>query len=71
MSKKRNDGGGIYWRREQYLLDAFLSLSKTSIKILIAFLDIRIRGKKKQAKDRKGNNREQRFINLDSLQMPY
>ena len=38
---------------------------------MIAFLDVRIRETKGQARDKKGRPRKQRFINLKSLQMPY
>jgi len=58
--------GGFYWERELYLSDAFLSLGKNSMKVLIAILDSRIR-----AKDNRGKYINNKFSNLDNLKMPY
>ena len=68
---KRYKAGGFYWERELYQSDAFLSLGKNSIRVLIALLDNRQRETPKQAKDRKGRKRKQQFINLDRLEIPY
>jgi hypothetical protein len=70
MSKKPKRGG-IFIERELYQSDAFLSLGKNSIKVLLALLDNRKREPKGKAKDRKGANRKPKFINLDSLEIPY
>ena len=72
MTKKANHkAGGFYWERELYQSDAFLSLGKNSIKVLIALLDNRERELPRNAKDKKGNKRKPRFINLDHLEIPY
>ena len=63
--------GGIYFERELYQSDAFLSLGKNAMKILIALLDNRMRETPRQAKDKKGRKRKPRFINLDRLEIPY
>jgi hypothetical protein len=68
---KNYKGGGIFLERDLYQSDAFLSLNKNSIKILIAILDSRIRESKNQAKDKKGRPRKPKFINLDNLMIPY
>jgi hypothetical protein len=69
--KKKYKAGGFYWERELYQSDSFLSLGKNSIKILIALLDNRQRETPSEAKDKKGNKRKPKFINLDRLEMPY
>ena len=63
--------GGFYWKRELYQSDAFLSLGKNSIKIVIALLDNRNRERPSEAKDKKGNKRKPKFTNLDRLEIPY
>lgn len=63
--------GGFYWERELYQSDAFLSLNKNAMKILIALLDNRKRETQSQAKTKKGNKRKPKFINLDRLVIPY
>ena len=63
--------GGFYWERELYQSEAFLSLNKNAIKVLIALLDNRMRESQSQAKDKKGNKRKPKFINLDRLKIPY
>jgi hypothetical protein len=68
---KRNKSGGIFIGRELYQSDAFLSLGKNAIKVLLAILDNRKREPKSNAKDKKGNKRNPRFINLNSLEIPY
>jgi len=68
---KKYKSGGFYWERELYQSDAFLSLNKNSIKVLIALLDVRQREPQREAKDRKGNKRKPKFINLDCLEIPY
>ncbi len=70
MTRKYN-AGGFYWERELYQSDAFLSLGKNSIKVLIALLDNRQRENSNQARTRKGNTRKPKFINLDRLEIPY
>ena len=69
--RKKFKRGGFYWEREIYQSDAFLSLSKNAIKVLIAILDGRQRESKSQTKDKKGNQRKPKFINLDRLIVPY
>jgi len=71
MSQKKYKHGGFYWERDLYQSDAFLSLGKNSIKVLIALLDNRQREKSSMAKDKKGNKRKHKFINLDRLEIPY
>jgi hypothetical protein len=63
--------GGIYIERELFQSKAFLSLNKNSIKVLLALLDNREREPQGKAKDKKGNKRKPKFINLDSLEVPY
>ncbi len=63
--------GGIYIERELYQSDAFLSLGKNAIIILLALLDNRKRETTRQAKDKKGRIRKPRFINLSTLEIPY
>ncbi len=70
MSNKYKSGG-FYWERELYQSNAFLSLGKNSIKVLIALLDNRQREKPSEAKDKKGKKRKPQFINLDRLEVPY
>ncbi len=41
------------------------------MKILIALLDNRQREPQSKAKDKKGNKRKPKFINLNSLEIPY
>jgi hypothetical protein len=69
--RKKYKPGGFYWERQLYQSDAFLSLGKNGIKFLIALLDNRQREKPSEAKDRKGNKRKPKFINLDRLEIPY
>ena len=69
--RKKYKYGGFYWERELYQSDAFLSLSKNAMKLLIAVLDSRQRESKDQAKDKKGRQRKPKFINLDRLIVPY
>jgi len=69
--QKKYKHGGFYWERELYQSDAFLSLSKNAIKVLIAILDNRQRESKHQAKDNKGNKHKPKFVNLDRLIVPY
>ena len=71
MLQKKLKHGGFYWERDLYQSDAFLSLGKNSIKVLIALLDNRQREKSSMAKDKKGNSRKPKFINLDRLEIPY
>ena len=71
MLQKKYKHGGFYWERDLYQSDAFLSLGKNSIKVLIAILDNRRREKSSMAKDKKGNKRKPIFINLDRLEIPY
>ena len=69
--KKNYKPGGTFIDRELYQSDAFLSLGKNAIKILIAILDNRRKEPKGKAKDKKGVKRKPRFINLESLVIPY
>jgi len=71
MKKSKYKSGGIYIERELYQSDAFLSLGKNSMKVLLALLDNRQRESKGKAKDKKGNKRKPKFINLDRLEIPY
>ncbi len=71
MLQKKYKHGGFYWERDLYQSDAFSSLGKNSIKVLIALLDNRQREKSSMAKDKKGNKRKPQFINLDRLEIPY
>ena len=68
---KKYKPGGFYWERELYQSDAFLSLGKNGIKVLIALMDNRQREKPWDAKDKKGKKRKPKFINLDRLEIPY
>jgi hypothetical protein len=68
---KKYKAGGIFLERELYQSEAFLSLGKNAIKILIALLDNRQREKPSEAKDKKGNKRKPQFINLGRLEVPY
>jgi hypothetical protein len=52
---KKVKKGGIYIDRELYQSDAFLSLKKNAMKVLIALLDNRKQEPKRTAKDKKGN----------------
>ena len=70
MAKKKK-GGGIFIERELFQSDAFLSLGKNAMKVLLAILDNRQLEKNKNAKDKKGTKRKRKFINLDSLVVPY
>ena len=60
--------GGFYWERELYQSDAFLSLSKNAMKILIAFLDNR---KVNKNNSKKGKRKTYVFTNLENLKLPY
>ncbi|MDA3897696.1 MAG: hypothetical protein PF482_16300 [Desulfobacteraceae bacterium] len=68
---KSNKSGGFFINRDMYLSDAYLSLSRTALIILNAFLDARKRNTQKQAKQKSGRRKEPVFINLDSIEMPY
>ena len=68
---KKYKAGGFYWERELYQSDAFLSLNKNAIKLLIALLDNRQRERPSEAKTRKGYKRKPKFVNLDCLEVPY
>ena len=69
MSKNR--AGGFYWGRNVYQSEAFLSLGKNAMKMLIALFDVRIFEKRSKARDRKGGKRKPICLNLNSLEMPY
>lgn len=71
MFHKKYKPGGFYWERELYQSDAFLSLGKNSIKVLIALLDNRKRENPGTSRSKKGNKRKPQFINLDRLEIPY
>jgi len=66
---KEYHNGGFYWERKLYQSEAFLSLSKNSIKVVIALLDGRIRSP--SGTDKKGSKTNPVFINLNSLILPY
>lgn len=68
---KKYKAGGFYWERELYQSDAFLSLSKNAMKILIALMDNRKQENNRQAKTKKGIKRKPKFVNLNSLEIPY
>lgn len=68
---KRYKSGGIFIERELFQSDAFLALGKNSIKVLFALLDDRERERISKSKDKKGNPRKPKFINLDRLEIPY
>jgi hypothetical protein len=68
---KKYKAGGFYWERELYQSEAFLSLNKNAVKLLIALLDSRQREKPSEAKTKKGNKRKPKFVNLDCLEVPY
>ncbi len=68
---KKVKKGGIFIERELYQSEAFLSLNKNAIKILLALLNNRKREPQREAKDKKGRKRKPRFINLDCLEIPY
>ena len=63
--------GGSYIERELYQSKAFMSLKAFSVKLLILFFDKRKRESRTQAKDKKGNRRMPKFINLGNIAMPY
>lgn len=65
---KKYKPGGFYWERELYQSEAFLSLNKNAIKILIAFLDNR-RAMKNNSKT--GKRKKYVFYNLDNLKLSY
>jgi hypothetical protein len=69
--KNRYKAGGFYWERELYQSEAFLSLNKNSMKVLIALLDSRQREKPSEARTKKGEKRKPKFVNLDCLEVPY
>jgi hypothetical protein len=69
--KRKPRPGGIFIPRELYQSDAFLSLGKNSIKVLIALLDNRIKEPARKAKDKKRVDRAPNFINLHQLEIPY
>lgn len=71
LMTKKQKSGGIYIPREIYQSNAFLSLGKNAIKALFALLDNRKQEPKGKAKDKKGAKRKPKFINLDSLVIPY
>ena len=69
MARYKN--GGIYIERELYQSAAFNSLGRVALRVLIAFLDKRMREKKGEARDKKGNKRKPKFINLDRIYLTY
>jgi hypothetical protein len=69
MGKIKN--GGIYIERELYQSEAFNSLGRVALRVLIAFLDKRMREKASEARDKKGNKRKPKFINLDNITLTY
>jgi hypothetical protein len=71
LKKPAHKTGGFYWERKLYQSEAFLSLNKNSMKVVIHLLDTRKREAPRNAKDKKGNKRKPRFINLDHLEIPY
>ena len=71
LKKPDHKTGGFYWERKLYQSEAYLSLSKNSMKVVIHLLDIRKREAPRNAKDKKGNQRKPRFTNLNQLEIPY
>jgi len=71
MGRAKIKHGGTFIERELYQSDAFLSLGKNAMKVLIALLDNRQRESQAMAKGKKGNKRKPKFINLDCLVIPY
>ena len=69
MAKYKN--GGIFIERELYLSEAFNSLGKVALRVLIAFLDKRVRENSGKARDKKGNKRKPKFNNLDKIYLTY
>ena len=69
MKKIKN--GGIYIERELYQSEVFNSLGGVAIRVLIAFLDKRKRETTSEARDKKGNKRKPKFINLDNITLTY
>ena len=67
IRKAKIKRGGIFIERELFQSDAFLSLGKNAMKVVIALLDNRQRESKTQARDKKGNPRKPKFINLNCL----
>jgi hypothetical protein len=63
--------GGTFIERELYQSEAFNSLGKVAIKVLIAFMDKRMREKTSMARDKKNLKRKPKFINLDSISLTY
>jgi len=63
--------GGTFIERELYQSEVFNSLSGVTLRVLIAFLDKRIREKISKAKDRKNVKRKPKFINLDRITLTY
>ena len=61
--------GGFYWERRLYQSEAFLSLSKNAIKVIIALLDSRVKGKSGSCKN--GDKPAHVFTNLNNMILPY
>lgn len=70
MKQKEIPSGGFYWERKLYQSDAFLSLSKNAMKLLISLMDARKRTRGAD-KAKKRGKRVPEFINLDRIIMPY
>jgi hypothetical protein len=68
---KKIINGGTFIERELYQSEAFNSLGGVVIRVLIAFLDKRMREKPSQARDKKGTKRKPKFINLDNITLTY
>ena len=70
MKQNEIRNGGFFWERTIYQSDAFLSLSKNAIKMLIALLDDRRKPHDwKKLKKKYPNTPD--FLNLDRLKAPY
>jgi hypothetical protein len=67
----KNKKGGTYIKRELYQSEVFNSLNKIALRVLIAFLDKRMRERKSVAKDKKGTPRPPEFVNLDRITLTY
>ena len=63
--------GGTFIERELYQSAAFNSLNGVALRVLIAFLDKRMREKQSKAVDKKGSKRKPKFINLDNITLTY
>lgn len=71
LNRRKAKSGGIFIERELYQSEAFLSLGKNAIKVLFALLDNRKQEPQRKAKNKKSGKQKPKFINLNSLEIPY